>query len=83
VSMGEKERVLIEHPGVVHSFVNPGGEARDLGIFLEILPGSQRAGNQPGGIARRNLTSPVARARADIHEVIEPAMCVGSRSCGI
>src|SRR5215471_16065319 len=81
--MGQKERMLIEHPAVVHPFINGGGEAGYLRIFPEILAGGQCAGNQPGRIACGNLTVPVACARANVQEMIEPAMNVAHRACGI
>src|SRR5215510_12287097 len=72
----EQTRMIIEHPGIIDSFVNLRGIFYDLGIVAKALPHCQYTCKQQCGIDRGKLALPLALAGSPIDEMVEPASLV-------
>ena len=77
-AMREDQRIAREHPGKIHPLVDRRRRPHDLRVGAEALAHREDAGQEQGTIDRRQLARPLARARAEVDEVIEPAALVNA-----
>src|SRR5712691_6608866 len=77
-AMREGDLAALHHPGKVDTVVNLRREVNDLLVALKARSDSQNTGQQPCRVNGRDFTVPDPRAGCAIHEMVEPAVLLGS-----